>query len=230
MSSKSTSLAALLSLGLALATQANAATSTLYDNGPDTTVDALNISSGFQVSNSFNLAAASTLTSISFSSWLSQGDAPVSVDWAITNSAPSVGASTTPISLGTKSLLNLTGVSLPNSMGYDVYNASFTLNKTLGPGTYYLTLGNEITSRVSGTGDTIGGYIGESGAPLNTTTAFQYDPAGYYDADTNTSLPTTTSAHSSSFQITGVTPVPEPANFGLLAAGVGVLVLRFRRI
>ena len=216
MSTKFVSRAALLVLSLALASQVQAATKTLYDNGADTMTSAWNISSGYQVTNSFELADASTLTSISFSSWLSQGDAPVSVNWAISNIAPSVGAPTTPIFLGTTSLLNLTSQSLPNSMGYDVYNASFTLNKTLGPGTYYLTLGNEITSRVSGTGDTIGGFIGKSNG---LSTAVQYDPTDL----------STSSITSSSFQINGVTPVPEPASFALLAAGVGVLVLRFRR-
>ena len=230
MSSKSTSLAALLALGLSFA-QANAATTTLYDNGPDgqSSVDAArSIGWGYQVSNSFVLAATSTLTSISFSNWLLQGDTPLSVNWAITNSAPAVGISTTPVPLGTASTLSFT-TSVPNSWGADVYNASFSLNKTLGPGTYYLVLGNEITSKNQY------GYIGDSAGPLSATTAFQYNPSdtlnpAAYDAATDTYLPTTTSIPSSSFQITGVTPVPEPANFGLLAAGLGVLVLRFRRI
>jgi hypothetical protein len=210
MSSHPVAHAALLALCLAASAPASAIAPiyTMYNNGADTLTNAANISFGYQVSNSFTLSNAATLvTGVTFSNWVFSGDAPVSVDWAITT-----GALSGPVlAYGTGTPLSATfsrTILVPVVEVYaDVYNASFSLNTTLNPGTYYLQLGNEITSSNSG------GFWGESGGP---SLAVQYDPT----------LPGSYSIASSSFKVTS--PVPEPANIALLLAGLGLMVLRFR--
>ena len=95
--------------------------SVLYDNGPDDGQIAYTINFGYSVTNSFNLAAASTLNSASFSNWLFPGDTASSVDWSITT-APFGG---TTVGSGTASLSGVFEGN--NSFGYDVYEQTFSL-------------------------------------------------------------------------------------------------------
>jgi hypothetical protein len=111
----------------------------LYDNGPiDGYTEGYTINFGFLVSNSFNLPSTSTLTGAQIGLWVSSGDSPSTVDWSI-GTAPFLAD----VSSGTGSLTNTfqfnNGVYPPD---YDVLASTFSLNGTLAPGTYWLTLQN----------------------------------------------------------------------------------------
>jgi hypothetical protein len=93
----------------------------------------------FLVTDSFVLTGPSTITAVTFGDWVIAGATPETVDWGISASP-----------FGTD-LGSGTGVSLTSSLfcsasgscgggGEDVYSSSFTLNLSLGAGTYWLTL------------------------------------------------------------------------------------------
>ena len=204
MSTKSISFATLLCL--ALSTQVYAEPTPLYDNGPSTyDYDGLTINFGYQVTNSFALAAQSSLTGASFINWLTPGDVASKVDWSINTTSALDG--TTRVAWGTATLTSSLVLEL-NQYNFAIYKQSFSLpNVVMGAGTYWLQLNNEVVNSVN-----LALWDQNNGSSLEYSTD---DATGNFGSE--------------SFQITGVTPVPEPASFALFAAGVGVLVLRFRR-
>ncbi|HMD99035.1 MAG TPA: PEP-CTERM sorting domain-containing protein [Terriglobia bacterium] len=132
------SLAAILCL--LMATPASAGT-VVYDNGPiNGTINAWTISTGSQVSDSFTLGSAATLSGAQIGLWLLPGDSATAVDWSI---------GTTPfgsdISSGTAALAGT--FQYNNALGFDIYESTFSLGGSLAAGTpYYLTLGNLVVS------------------------------------------------------------------------------------
>jgi hypothetical protein len=132
--------AALAAVTALAAASANA--DILYDNhGPAThTANAWTIDYGFEVSDSFNLAQASTLTGVNFDGWNLRGETATSVDWMILNGSPEFGGST--LSSGTGALT----VVSTGATGFGVYpidTYSFALpSVNLAAGAYWLTLKN----------------------------------------------------------------------------------------
>jgi hypothetical protein len=182
-----------------IATQTRAAV--VYDNGADIHFSAYTISgTTFAQADSFTLAASSTLTSVTFSNWLTTGDSASAVDWAIT-SAP-FGGTTLASGIGALSL------STPFGLGqYSIYNASFSLpSVALNSGTtYWLQLSGEVVS--------------------NSATGYWGDSSGTSQAYTRaTGFPPDQQSSSQAFQLTGtVAPVPLPAAVWLLLSGLGGL-------
>jgi hypothetical protein len=132
----------------------------LFYSGPDqlhySPIGLPGISDGYAVTDQFNLTAGSTVTEIGFSAWITSGDTPGTVSWAIT---------TTP---GLSDVLaSGTGASLTNTLtasgvqgGNDVYWSTFDVSVPLSAGTYWLWLDN-------GTPATVGlgwGITKDSGA------------------------------------------------------------------
>jgi hypothetical protein len=124
----------------AIAAEANA--DVLYDNhGPSThLVNAWTLGFGYEVSDSFSLAQASTLTGVDFDAWNFQGETATSVEWAILDNSPQFGG--TALFSGTGALSAASTGDL--GMGsYPIDTYSFALpSLNLGAGTYWLKLTN----------------------------------------------------------------------------------------
>ncbi len=190
----------------ATAGQGQAAT-ILYTNGPINGTDlGYTIVPPYAVTDSFTLGSSSTLSSVTgVGLWVSHGTTLVSVDWSIGSSAFD-----TDKGFGTGLLTSV--FQFTNSLGYDVYDSSFAISGSLGPGTYWLTLSNAVTSNQSQAY-----WDRNSGA----STAFQTGPV---------------SIGSESFTIMGERTVnngpvvPEPTSLALAGfAGFGMLAGAWRR-
>jgi hypothetical protein len=106
----------------------------IYDNGPiNGTITAYYITPPYSVSDSFTVTGSASLGSAQVGLWLYPSDAPSTIAWSI-GTAPFLSD----ISSGTSSFTN---TFLFNS-GYDIYQSAFNISGAVGPGTYYLTLGN----------------------------------------------------------------------------------------
>jgi len=128
----------------------------LYDNGPDPgNILGRPISLGNSVTDNFVLVSDAQLGWLVFSTWLSPGDTPISVDWTIT-SLPFGGAME---ASGTGLLTVMAASSQANSSGYFVYTVSMPLSVSLTAGTYWLQLGNEVVTN----GDA--GFWGQNNGP-----------------------------------------------------------------
>ena len=187
----------------------------LYDNGPiNGGILGWTINFGFAVADSFTLTGTSTLTGVAnVGLWLSPGDSPVSLDWGI-SAAPDYTQS---LGGGTVDPTITVWCSGCGSEYYDIYSASFSLpNLVLGPGTYYLSLQNGVTST--------------EGNPL-----YWDDNNGLSVAYENTIGPLADfdgfpGSNSSSFQILGDTSgVPEPASTAMFLSGLALVAGLARR-
>ena len=195
---KKTALAILSLAFVGVVASAPAFAGTLYTNGPlDGYTQSFTIGAGFSVSDSFTLTSTSTITSVDFGVWNYPGDSTTSVDWSI-GVAPFGGSSST---AATTDVFDFT-----NQL-YDVYTDTFSTGSlTLGPGTYYLTLLNAVTT---------GGYAfwdqnnGPSVAYENTIGNLNgYDEPG---------------SNSETFDINGTSGgpvVPEPSSLLLMGSGL----------
>lgn len=189
-----------------------ASAAVLYDNGANIATsggnyNGWNISQGFEVSNSFTLSQASTITGVNFGILQSPygGGDITALDFGITSTPDSY-----PIT-GHASVT--TGAQTGTGENFWILRTdSFsTGNISLGPGTYYLVLQNAVNT---------GSYVDfwtENDGP---STAFH----GQYGS-------TDRSLGSESFQILGtVSPVPEPSTWAMMVLGfVGIGAMTYRR-
>ena len=196
--------AALAAFSLFATLGAAARADVLYDNaGPAThTTDALSIT-GFEMSDSFVLAADSLLTGIDFDAHNFVGEVATSLSWAILDNSPQFAGAT--LFSGSAALSSVFIGASAVSSAWDLNAYSFSLpSLALNAGTYWLKLG--VT-------DSVPTYWDQSGGPsLAWHSAIGARP-------------------SNTFQVIGTAAVPEPAAWGLMILGFGAtgLVIRGRR-
>lgn len=194
---------------------------TLYDDGAISTVHGSWVLYSYvQVQDSFTLASDSVLTGVTFGNWVDKGTAALTVDWIIVGSegsqTPACGSC-----FGTAALTVV--ASVPSQNGSDVYDEGFSLpNLDLNAGTYWLGLGNEITSN----NDPGSWDINEG--PSEAWHNILGDVTGPGCAG---KIQTSATSCSSSFTILGspVADTPEPDALVLLGSGLVFIGTRMRR-
>jgi hypothetical protein len=213
-------------LGMLLTTPARS--DVLYNNNGATigTISAWTISPNYSASDSFTLSGSSnSLTGAVIGLWVNPGDTPVSVGW-------SIGATPGSTTYASATLTNVNVSSSSNGLGgyYSIYQSTFSMNVTLGPGTYWLTLQDGTT---------------KSGDPvywdINNGQSHAWE--SYYGYANGVILPDLSStgggvsshdSNSNWFQIQGTSsdppsPVPLPGALLLFAPGlVGLAAVRRR--
>lgn len=200
------SIAVLLVLGLDAAHGA-----LIWDNGPTIGISGWTIGggSGYSMSNSFNVAAPTTLTSVHLQLMTIPGELPQSVNWAIGTSPLS-----SDLGSGTAALTNSLLGSVSN---YDLYDSSFSLSVPVGVGTYWFTLTDMVTDNQNG------GYWGISNGPS----------AGFHSDIGDTTDYIYVGTNSASFQLFDGAPTtvtPEPTSLALAGfAGLGMAAGAWRR-
>lgn len=218
---------ALAFLGTALSGAAAHATVLYSDGAPSGAYDSWTINFGFQVQNSFNLSATSTLTGVTFGNWLFPGDSASSVGWAII-STEGTQTLACPTCSGTASLTPDGSFTVTeNPTGFIGVDQSFSLpNLALGSGTYWLELQNLVVNG-STTGDP--GYWDMNGGPSMTWESADGDVSG---GNCTFFLGHPAGACSDSFDLLGttITSVPEPASLAIFApALLGFAFFRRRK-
>lgn len=132
-----------LALAAALFSVPASATNIAYTNGPiNGTISGYGII-GFQVADTFTLGSAETLTSVTFGAWTTAGDTVTGVSWDIVGDPTTCNGTTctSPLFSGTASTSQTFDFS--NTDGFDVDSETFSLpNIALGPGTFWLVLGD----------------------------------------------------------------------------------------
>lgn len=194
---------------LVLCSYANA--DVIYENGSlNGTFQGATITAPQSISDSFTVSAKSSLTTATVGLWTPEGAAPKSLTW-------SIGSAAFGSDLGTGS------VSLSNALQIDygdaeVYLSSFNLGATLGPGTYYFTLGNGTTT-TSGTLAWDINFGSSSAFYMNGPNDTGPTDSEYFKLEGNLVSDTG-----------GGTPLPEPASLAIFGAGLmGVAAVRRRR-
>lgn len=172
----------------------------LYDNGAIVGTQGFGAPTigGSPVTDSFLLASGSTITgTANVGLWITHGDSPFTVDWAITSSAFS-GVLESGTAAWSSTFL------FENAFQYDIYSGSFSIpNLSLAPGTYWLQLGNAVTTPAASFSIFWDRSVGPSQA---------FDGPGIPDP-----------AGSESFQIIGnvnTSGVPEPSSVLLIGSGL----------
>jgi hypothetical protein len=112
----------------------------VYTNGPiDGTIDAWAVSSGFAVTNSFDVTSSTNLLTAQVGLWVNPGDQPTSLDWSVGTSDFGTDVRAGSATLQTQYLFT-------NGFGADVYLATFALSGSLSAGTtYWLTLSDGVS-------------------------------------------------------------------------------------
>jgi len=191
-----------------------AAAGILYDNGLiNGTINAWEISSPYEVANSFTLSDTATLTGVDFSIWIPSGDTPFSVQWGISTSADytnSAGGGGAPVALLTNTMQCSGCVWID-----DLYISHISLpDIVLAPGTYWLSFRNATTAHESSMYWDISN--GPSVAIVNTLGNVQDELVP--------------GSNSNSFQLQGDVANPEPATLFLFLPAFVVGVFVHRRI
>jgi hypothetical protein len=215
----------------ALAVVPASADTTLYDNTGPTSKGLFGnlgytIKSPWEVADSFTLASNSTLTSVNFLAWLTEGDAMTNVDWLITEYRFGYSSGGNTYGSATASVTDTyTGKQLYGSDDLD--QESFSLpGLSLAAGTYYLQLQNAVTMN----GDPVS--WDDSDGPSYAARALGPNDSfahGLKDDGTNP-IP---GSNSETFQIIGnaESATPEPSSFLLLGGGLlGLASLLKRRL
>jgi hypothetical protein len=114
----------------------------LYDNGPtDGNTDAFTINFGFAVSDTFDLAANSTVNGLNFAVWLFPGDILESAEVSITSSE--FGGTV----FFDQTVQMTQGSCFSNNFGFNVCNETGNLpGVALNAGTYWLNLQNAVVN------------------------------------------------------------------------------------
>ena len=180
----------------------------IFTTGPiNGTLDAWNLTSGYEEASSFTLTDPATIGNATFGLWVATGETLTSVDWAITSS---VGGTPLPSAAGTV-IPTSTLLTSDNSYGYDIYSESFSIPSiALGAGTYYLQLDNGVTTSSSSA------YWDENDGA--NSTGYIYDTSAWQTLASE--IPGSVSL---AFTLSGATSVPEPGTLAL--AGMGALAL-----
>ncbi len=167
----------------------------VYSNGPvDNIYSAWYVANDWAVSDSFVVGSATNLTSITGAGlWTNLGTSPISLNWAIGTSmfASDISSGVSP----------LTNTKFSSNSLFDIWDSSFAIHGSLGPGVSYLTL-----SHASAGNGQSAVYWGQGGG---SSVAYQK----------NLTSGNIYSAHGESFTINGVNSVPEPSSFGLVSVG-----------
>jgi hypothetical protein len=207
-----TSISALTLFALSLAV-VPAIAQEAYDNGPiDGNTDAWTINFGFVVSDSFTLDSATTLTHLTFGSWMFEGDVLQTADVSLTSDE--FGGTTF-----YSATVNFTqsGCTV-NGFGFNVCTESAGFSgATLNAGTYWLNLQNAVVSN----GDPV--YWDENGGPSSgSESSVGTIPSESFTIAsgefTNTTTTTTTTS-----------TTPEPSSVMLFGSGILGLVGVLRR-
>jgi hypothetical protein len=210
---------------LAILLSGSLSAGTLYSDGTvNGNEDAWTINNGYQVADSFSLAATSTLQSVTFDVWLeNEFDVGETVDWSIVGD-PTMQASTLYASGTGAALVDAPVPGLqPNDEGLFVHSETFSLpNVDLGPGVYYLTLEN-FTAVNSSTSSIDDGPVlwDEDDGP---SVAWQ-NAVGYLVPSTANGCNVTSGYCSETFEIDGTSTAatPEPDSIALAVAGFAML-------
>lgn len=193
------------------AVPADAASVVVVDNSPPNHLGGNNMGYAFQAED-FSLAAAATVTDVSF--WSLETDAAYrgNISWSImSNGAGAPGAAT--LASGTQAAVSRTA--LGSYLGLNEVRNDFGLNAplTLVPGTYWLVLHNGAPGDLGDPNE----FIWESAANNATLRgAERFDLAGSWTA--------TGTEHA--FQVSAV---PEPAQVLMLLVGLSLLTCAKRR-
>lgn len=200
-----------------LVSQANShAQNVIYDNGQAT----LSSSGGYSISgnlftaNSFTLTNAVTIQSMSFACYISANQRVASLNWYILSSP--FNAASASLFQGSASSLQSTRVY--GAGNYEIDEVSFNVSSfTLQPGTYWLALGNALTS---GGGRS---YWMSDPSANSSKNLFVVRNLGQVGANVY-SL-----SGSAAFRLYGTAAIPEPSSYALLGLGVLVTLVAARR-
>ena len=163
-------------------------------------ISAATIGGPYSVTQAFNLANSSVLTSVEIGAWVDKGHSPNSLRWSIGSTAFGTDFGTEVVPLA----ITLLGPAMVGDY-WDVYKAVFSLpSVTLSEGDYFLTLSDAAQ---------------DSGAPFmwditSTTYAQKGQQANSYDASHPRSV------WEESFTIEGSSTIPEPNSAWLIAAAL----------